>query len=445
MMQFRVTGKNVKGKIVQFEMESRDKKHAKEIVTKFESEHGFQLETLEQKKLFIYSVSRNGGSAITGEQEAYNQDELQEALNKLGFSVKKVRPKLFNFKGRVSNDEVVTFIRLSADLLEQNLRYDEILRLISEDTTNKRMKSTIRQIEKDLRDGKDGQEVYGKHESIFGKFATYMLGIASTSGNFAQVFKSTAKFLERDAEFKKNLRKSLLMPAITLLAVIGVVMTYVGYIFPKTAGLFTKFNIDLPPMTAATLKISDMLQANWVWVVSAIAIPLILFLYMIRTPRGRIWFDKNLLAIPVIGDLLHKTSIEIFARVFYTLYSGSGENVDVIRVAAEACRNRFMEQKIKTIAIPMMLKSGRGLIESLEATGVFTKTALSRFRLGAESGSLKSNAKQLADYYEVQTNYKMDAAIAAINVTISVIIMIAMIAITVVSSETAVISPNSPI
>jgi len=130
--------------------------------------------------------------------------------------------------------------------------------------------------------------------------------------------------------------------------------------------------------------------------------------------------------------------------VFYTLYSGSGQNIEVIRVAAEACRNSFIEQQVKLIAIKNMLSGGMGLVEALEETGVFTRTALSRFKLGAESGALRQNAKQLADYYEVQTSYKLEAAIDLINLAVNFFIMVALIAITVVSSETAIIQPHVP-
>jgi type IV pilus assembly protein PilC len=103
-----------------------------------------------------------------------------------------------------------------------------------------------------------------------------------------------------------------------------------------------------------------------------------------------------------------------------------------------------MEKQIKEIGIRMMLDDGTGLVESLEATGVFTHTALSRFKLGAESGSLKANALQLAEYYEIQTKYKMESLIETINMAINMFIMIALIAITIVSSEAAVIKPKSP-
>src|SRR5690606_31882173 len=157
---------------------------------------------------------------INGEQEAFNKEELEKALVKLGYKVISINKKLFDFKGGVPMQEIVTFIRLSADLLKQQLTFDEILNLLYEDTTNKRMKDVIKTIQKDLKDGKEGSEVYGKHADVFGKFAAYMLSVASTSGNMALVFESTAKFMERDADFKKNMKRALMMPTITVLAVI---------------------------------------------------------------------------------------------------------------------------------------------------------------------------------------------------------------------------------
>jgi type IV pilus assembly protein PilC len=443
MAQFRLKAISPKGKVVQTEFEADNKKEAQNKVDRLSKTNGLKIQALDEKKVYMYKAQRNGKAVVSGEQEAYSKEELEKALVKLGYKVKSINKKLFDFKGSVPNQEVVTFISLSADLLKQQLPYDEILNLLYEDTQNKRMKEVIKTIQKDLKDGKEGDEVYGKHEDVFGKFASYMLSVASTSGNMALVFESTAKFLERDAEFKKNMRRALMMPAVTVLAVIGVILFYVGYIFPATAELFLEFDIKLPPMTAATLELSYWLSDNWVIILMSFVIPISAFIYFIKTPKGELLKDKYIISIPVVGDLLHKTSIEIFARVFFTLYSGSGQNIEVIKVAAEACRNKYMEKQIKEVAIRRMLKDGAGLIESMEATGVFTNTALSRFRLGAESGALRENAKQLAEYYEIQTTYKMQSVIDVINLFINLFIMVALIAITIVSSESAIIQPNT--
>jgi type IV pilus assembly protein PilC len=78
----------------------------------------------------------------------------------------------------------------------------------------------------------------------------------------------------------------------------------------------------------------------------------------------------------------------------------------------------------------------------MEYTGVFPRSALSRFRLGAESGSLKENSGQLANYYEKQTEYKLESVINWINLFINIFIFLALIYITIVSSEAAIIQPN---
>ena len=441
MAQYRLKAISPAGKVVQTEFEAMNKKDAQTKVDRLSKTNGLRIQSLDQKALFMYKVKKAGKKPLTGEQEAYTKEELERALVKLGYQVVSINKKMFNFQGGVPMQEVVTFIRMCSDLLKQQLTFDEILNLLIEDTTNKRMKEVIKEIQKDLKDGKEGTQVYGKHEAIFGKFASYMLSVASTSGNMALVFDSTAKFLERDAEFKKNMKRSLMMPAITVLAVIGVILFYVGYIFPATAELFVEMEIELPPMTATTLDFSYWLGDNWIFVLLAFVGPIVGFVFWVKTPKGKLTVDKYMIHIPIIGDLLHKTSIEIFARVFYTLYSGSGQNIEVIKVASEACRNTYMEQQIKDVAIKMMLKDGAGLIESMEATGVFTHTAISRFKLGAESGALRDNAKQLAEYYEIQTSYKMQSVIDTINLFINLFIMISLIGITVVSSETATINP----
>lgn len=443
MPQFRLKAVSQSGKAIKTEFEAPGKKEAKKKVRALESKNGMRVDALEKRETFIYKVQKPGKTKQTGEQEAYNRDELERALVKLGYNVLSIRKKWFDFKGGVPAKDVVTFVRLSADLLRQQLSYDEILTLLYEDTQNKRMKEVIREIQKDLKDGKEGSEVYGKHQDVFGKFASYMLGVASTSGNMANVFESTAKFLERDAQFKKNLRRSLMMPLITVVAVVGTIIFYVAWIFPATAELFLEFDLRLPPMTAATLELSYWLTDHWIILTLSFAIPCLLFYLYVRTPKGRLFLDRNIIRLPVVGDLIHKTSIEIFARVFFTLYSGSGQNIEVIRISAEACRNTYMEKQIKETAVKMMLKDGAGLVESMEATGVFSMTAISRFRLGAESGALRQNAKQLADYYEVQTTYKMESVIDMINLFINLFILVALIAITIVSSEAAIVQPNT--
>ena len=444
MADFRYTAVNVDNKTVKGVVSVGKPKEAKNLINRICTRNNLRLLNIEKKATYLYSIQKRNEKPQKGEQKAFSKEEISNALQKMGYKVLKVQKKLLDFRIAPPSKDVVMFIRITADLLREKLTYNEILTLLMSDMENKTLKETIREIIQDLKDGKEGREVFGKHQGALGKFPSYMLGVASTSGDMATIYDSTAKFMERNEEFKKSLRQALVMPVVILFCLFCAVLFYVAYIFPKTAEMFTKFNIPLPPLTGGTLILSKFLTDNILWILIGTSLIIYLVINFVKSQRGKLFIDKNIHRIPVIGPLLHKTSIEIFARVFYSLYSGSGENIAVLRIAAEACRNTYMEKQVKEVAIPMMVKEGKGLVESLEQTGVFTKNALSRLRSGAESGTLRMAAEQLANYYEKETTYKLKNIIDLINISISMFIMVVMILLTLVSSETALIKPESP-
>jgi type IV pilus assembly protein PilC len=403
-----------------------------------------KLKSLHKKSTFVYKIRRGSEAPTKGEQRAFTKDEVVKALTKLGYQVISVNKFLFEWNPKPPGQEILSFVKISAELLEQKLPYSEIMTLLINDLENKTMKETLKQINNELKKGGDSETVFLRYSSVFGKFTAYMLGLAAKSGNMTEIYRATAKFLERRMQFKKDLRSALITPMITLFVMFLAVLFYIGYIFPETAKLFVKFNIELPPMTAATLGLSDLLLNNSLMVFLVIVVPPILLFRYFRTKNGRLKLDKMTLKIPIIGSLIHKTLIEVFCRVFYTLYSGSAESIEPIRIAAEATDNVYFEKQIKNIAIPMMIKKGAGITESFEAAGVFTDTALSRFHSGEETGTIKNTAFQLANYYESETVFRLKNIIELIQVAIAMIIMIVMIGLTLVSAETATISPKSP-
>lgn len=444
MANFKYIGERNNGQVISGVIAVANLPAAKRAVKLLQIKKFFRLKRIIREKTFLYKAQRSKEKPVLGEQKAYERSEVESVLRKMDYRVLYVRRKLFSLNLTPSYKDIVIFIRICADLLREKLPFDEILQIMNMDIENKSLKKAIREIRADLKEGKDGKEVFDKHQKIFGKFPAYMLGVASTSGDMAGVYESTARFLERNEEFKKSLRQTLIMPGVIMLFMAAAVIFYVVYIFPKTTGLFAQFDIEVPPLTASTMAISEFLQRNLTALLIGFSLTMIVLVKVFKSEKGRYQFDRFVIRLFYIGGLLHKTSIEIFSRVFHVLYSESGDNIKVIRIAAEACRNKFIESQIISVAIPKMVKEGSGLVESLEATGVFAKTALSRFRSGADSGTLKKASLQLANYYEKETSYKLKSFIDWVNVVVSVVIVLIVIGLTIISSETAVMSPKMP-
>lgn len=444
MLEYKFTAQKTSGQTITGTLSVNSAKEGKQKIQKLAEKNRLKILNIEKKSTFLYKVRKGKEKPINGEQKAFNKKEVEDALKRMGYNIVSVHKKFLDFQRKPPTSDIVTFVKISAELLDQKLAYSEILTLLINDTQNKALKETLKEINNDLKKGADSEATFLRYQTVFGKFTAYMLGLASKSGNMAEIYKSTAKFLERRQEFRKNLKSALITPAVTLFVLFLAVLFYVGYIFPETAKLFVKFGIELPPMTAFTLKISDFLVENWLLVGLVCAIPPIAFWQWSRTKKGGLWVDKFMLSIPVLGPLVHKTLIEVYCRVFYALYSGSAESIEPIRIAAEATGNRHFEERVKTIAIPMMIKKGIGMTDSFQASGVFTETALSRFHSGEETGTIKNTALQLANYYESETVYKLKNLIELIQVVIAMIIMVVMIALTLVSAETATVRPKTP-
>lgn len=444
MVECRFVAENVAGKVISGSITGDNYSDAKKKIQTMAERNQLKVRTIERKSTWLYTARKGKEKPIKGEQKAFNKQEVVEALTRLGFDKIQVNKKLIDISPAPPPQEIVTFVKISTELLEQKLTFGEIMNLLINDTQNKTLKETLKDINNELKKGTDSQAVFMRYQAVFGKFTAYMLGLASKSGNMTEIYKATAKFIERQLEFKKNLKSALISPFVTVFILFLAVLYYVGYIFPETANLFLKFGLDLPPMTAATLKFSDWLKSNIYVLLFIIFVPLIAFGRFAKTPKGKLIVDRLQMKIPIMGNLIHKTCIEIFCRVFYTLYSGSAESIEPIRIASEATGNSYFESRIKNVAIPLMIKKGIGITDAFKESGVFTETAISRFHSAEETGTLRNTALQLANYYENETVFKLKNIIELIQVIISMIIMVTMIALTVVSAETATVRPKTP-
>jgi type II secretory pathway component PulF len=430
------------GQSVQGTIMASSKSKAKEKVQELADEHGFNPSDLTKRRTYLYKVRHPNGKVKKGEQKAFSAQEVEEALQNMGLEVLKVQKKWFDFEFSPPQDDLIMFVRLAANLLRENLPFDEVLELLVNDVSSKSLQQVIRDLNSDLKSGMDAEKAFNKHRDKLGKFTAYMLGIASKSGNMAEIYEATAQFLERKDEFSSRVRSAMIMPAVTTVGMIGALIWYIWYIVPATAGLFDGMDVTMPPLTSFSLDMAAWLDQNWVWMLIVIVTPLVGFVMWARTPQGKFYLHKYMIKVPVIGKLLHKINIEIFCRVFAILYSGAGDNLRVIRIAAEACGNKYMEYRIRNVTIPMMTAQGASLVRALKASGVFTSMAITRFKSGAETGSVQASARQMANYYEQETELSLDAAVESIQTGVSIVIAIGVLFLTILSAEMAFIQPS---
>jgi type IV pilus assembly protein PilC len=117
MAEFRYNGLSATRKKIIGTLSAKSKREAANRVGELAKQHNFTLVSIERKKTYEYKVHKKGGVIIHGEQEAFSKEELELALRRMGFDQIRIQPKLFDFKLKPPYNDVIMFIRLSADLL----------------------------------------------------------------------------------------------------------------------------------------------------------------------------------------------------------------------------------------------------------------------------------------------------------------------------------------
>ncbi len=443
MDEYRFSGVNSFGEQVTGTLVAKSKRAFKKKLASLAEKHRFTTRNVQKRHSYLYKVRHKNGTVSKGVQKAYAPKEVETAFQRLGMEVISVQKKIVGLSIKPAPSDIAMFVRLAANMLRRHLPFDEILTLLGTDTQSRSLRQAIKDLSSDLKGGMNGKQAFLKQQHIFGKFTSYMLGLSTNSGNMAEMFEATAKYLERKNEFRKQVRKTLIVPSVTLTAAIGVFVWFVWSLIPQMMGLFSNFDIEIPPFTKAALAFAAFLDNNGIWLVPFIVLLILSLVVFSGTQRGRFIIHRYMLKIPALGSLLHKLNLEIFCRVFGVLYSGSEENQEVMRVSAEATGNSYMEYKIKTTTMPLMMSRGTDLVGAMEASGVFLPLAIARFRSGTETGSVRASAEEMADFYEKETTLKLETTVETIKTAIAIVIGILVAILTIISTESALMMPHT--
>jgi type IV pilus assembly protein PilC len=176
-------------------------------------------------------------------------------------------------------------------------------------------------------------------------------------------------------------------------------------VIPKFKTFFDSFNAKLPLVTRILLHISSFVGNWWFAVVGLlVGVPLILFAIW-TTERGRAFFDRVALKVPVLGDLLQHAILERFCRVLSAMVMSGVPLPEALLVTTAATNNDVFRKGLATAREGML--RGEGLAGPMSATGLFPATAKQMFKVGESTGTLDDQLEMAATYFDRELDYKL--------------------------------------
>ncbi len=162
---------------------------------------------------------------------------------------------------------------------------------------------------------------------------------------------------------------------------------------------------DLPLATQILITIVETAQANVLPALTILVVIAIVLRVWYRTAAGRSVWDRVLLGVPWIGDLLMTQHTIRFTRTLATVLGGGTPVVEALQICRGAVSNRFLANGVSKAVV--QIREGATVSASLAKFKILPRLAMEMIAVGEETGSLETMLRDVADFFESEMDFRL--------------------------------------
>ncbi|HLJ62513.1 MAG TPA: type II secretion system F family protein [Stellaceae bacterium] len=397
---------------------------------------------------YRYEAVSAAGEILIGEMEAETQIAVVESLQNLGHVPLRadiasgslwsklggldLRPR----KGRGLRNLALLTQQL-ATLLEAGLSLDRALELAQAAMTTRNERECLGNLLNKVRGGSALAEAMAAEPLSFPKFTIGMVRAGEAGASLDTTLRHLAEFLEKSQAARQQIISALIYPMIVLATGGGSIAMLFGFVIPRFRPLFEEAGASLPFAAQMVLGLTDLLQSYWWAILAGLVLAAFILRRQFQRPASRRAWDRALLKMPLVGDLVTKTEVARFARTLGTLLKNGVSPLVALAITEEAIRNRVIAEAVGAVA--QSLKQGKGLADPLAQTGVIPALAIQLIRVGEETARLDDMLIKVADIFDQEVGRSVERLLAML-VPATTILLGIVVALVIGSILTAVLS-----
>jgi len=383
--------------------------------------------TRKHQKLKLYRWRWSGkgpnGRKIGGEIIATKRAEVNQVLADQNIIVKQVRRKsgIGGGMGTIKPRDIMLFARQMATMIRAGVPVLQAFQVVAESLKKPAMRALVQELMNDVAAGASFSEALKRHPEHFDRLFANMVEAGEQSGSLDHMLERVATYKEKIESLKSRVKKALWYPAAVISVGIGVTALLLIKVVPQFESLFNGFGAELPAMTRMTIAMSEFAQQYWWWgVIGIMAAIFLMRRGMKQSAAFRYRVHKVSLRIPVIGDILDKSSVARYSRTLATTFGAGVPLVEALETAEGAAGNMVYERAIAQIREDVA--TGQQLHFAMRMTERFPALAVQMVGIGEEAGSLDAMLNRVADYYEEEVDNKVDTLTSLLEPLIIVVL-----------------------
>src|SRR3989338_253977 len=354
---------------------------------------------------FHYTVKNPQGRIYRGSINVDSKRALLERLWEKELVVLSVEERanghrrLASFASQgVKAKELVIFSCQLATMVSSGIPIIGALEVIAQPVKNRVFQQVLRHSRDEVEGGASLSQAVSHHPRVFSNLFVNMISAGESSGKLDEILDRLATYLEKADALQRKVRASLMYPAVVLCLAVGVTMFLMIAVVPKFKDIFASLSGQLPLPTRLLIGTSEFLAKYFVAEVFLAALVFVGLRAWIRTEKGRLWFDRLLLRVPVFGELFQKVAIARFARTLATLTRSGVPILTALEIVAKTVGNKVVERAI--LEARSSVKDGKWLSGPLGQSSVFPAIAVRMILVGESTGRLEQMLGKIADFYE---------------------------------------------
>lgn len=368
---------------------------------------------------FAYVGKNRQGAVKKGEVIAKTRDEAIEQLRKLNVGVTSLQEKALGqgrlaslSGGGVKDKDLVVFTRQFSTMINAGLPLVQCLDILSTQSENKFLGKAVGEIKLDVEGGSTFADALKKHPKVFDELYVNMVHAGEVGGLLDSILLRLAKHIEKAMKLKGAVKSAMVYPLTIVgvaIIVITILMIWVIPIFAKMFMDLSGGKVGLPGPTQFVINLSEFMQHYIIYIAAALGGIAYAVKRYYKTAKGRLVIDRLLLKMPVIGELIRKTSVAKFTRTLGTLITSGVPIMDGLMITAKTSGNKIVENAI--LAARQSISGGKTLADPLSKSDVFPKMVVHMISVGESTGALDAMLGKIADFYDDE----VDQAVAALT------------------------------
>jgi len=354
--------------------------------------------------VFTFTGTDPQGKKIAGERLADSKAAVTMQLRRERITPGAIKEKGKEFAlptfgtGKVPVKDTAVFFRQFSVMIDAGLPLVQCLEILAANQENQIFQKCLTGVRQSVEGGSTLSNAMRQYPKIFDDLTTNMIEAGEAGGILDTILQRLATYVEKAVKLKAAVKSALIYPVSVISIACLVVGCLLKFVVPIFANMFSSMGVDLPLPTKIVVGLSNFVGRFWWMMLLGLVLLFVGIKYIRKDPKGRFMFDKMLLNLPVLGNVLRKIAVARFTRTLGTLITSGVPILEGLSITARTSGNAVLEDAL--MKVRKAVEEGRTIVDPLKESGVFPNMVTQMIGVGEATGAMDAMLQKIADFYE---------------------------------------------